>query len=153
VETEAITLRHPLARGTTVARAELWTFPEGLIGLPALKSLALVPLDGAEPFELLCAADDSGFGLVVVDPRVLVADYVLPLGTDDLAPLADPDPERVQIRVPVVLPSEGAPLYLNLKGPILLAAGERVGLQRVSRDESHPLRFAPSASGAAPCSS
>jgi hypothetical protein len=59
----------------------------------------------------------------------------------------------VLIRVPVVLPDGERPLSLNLKGPIVLAPRRRAGIQRISADESHALRFVPADTGTPSCSS
>lgn len=140
-------LHHPLAEGRTVREQELWTFPEGLIGVPDLRRFALVPLEQVPPFELLCSIDAPEFGIVVVDPRTLIPDYVLSLTAEDLMPLREPEPGRLAIRVPVVLPSERAPLTLNLKGPVVLSPREMIGVQRISPDERHDVRFAPDLTG------
>jgi flagellar assembly factor FliW len=151
----SIRLEHPLARGTVVAVSEAWTFPEGLIGLPRLTRFALVPIPGAGAFHLLCSLEDAAFGVVVVDPCSLVPDYVLTLTPEDLAPLGTTDPDEVAVWAPVVLPVEGQPLTLNLRGPILLAANGRRGVQRISPDESHAVRHEVGClpSSTEPCSS
>jgi flagellar assembly factor FliW len=135
-----IRLEHPLASGTEVEPSALWEFPEGLIGLPQLTRFALVPIPGAGAFHLLCSLEDPAFGVVVVDPCSLVPDYVLTLTPADLAPLGTADPNEVAVWAPVVLPQEGQPLSLNLRGPILLAPGEKRGVQRISPDEAHAVR-------------
>jgi flagellar assembly factor FliW len=154
-ERGTVLLEHPLARGCRVEPDDLWSFPEGLIGVPQLVRFARVPLAEAEPFELLASVDDPAFGIVLVDPRHLVPDYVLSLSPRDLAALDDPGPESVEIRVPVVLPADGGSLGLNLKGPIVFAPRGRVAVQRISRDEAHPVRFVPNlaGTGATSCSS
>jgi flagellar assembly factor FliW len=148
-----IELTHPLAGNARVEASDLRIFEEGLIGFPELKRFALLELPGSEPFQLLCSADDASFALVVVDPCALVPDYVLELTPEDLAPLQTTDPEGVQIVVPVVLPGEGRGLSLNLKGPILLAGAR--GVQRVSVNEQHSIRYLPGSPNpdAARCSS
>ena len=142
-----IRIDHPLAQGACVDRGELWSFPEGLIGLPDFKSFALLPLKDADPFRILCAADDPSVGIVVVDPAVLVPDYTLALSAADLGPLPSSGPDELEILVPVVLPSGQSPLSLNLKGPILFSRTTRIGIQRISTDESHSVRFVPQAFG------
>jgi flagellar assembly factor FliW len=144
---ETIELHHPLAEGRTVASGDLWTFPEGLIGVPDLRRFALLELEDAGPFELLCSAEGSGFGLVLVDPAVLVPDYTLELTPQDLHPFSRTDPEALEIRVAVRLPGGDLPLSLNLKGPLVLSPRERLGIQRISADESHDVRFVPSLQG------
>ncbi len=154
MKTETIRIDHPLAPGREVGADAVWEFPEGLIGLPDYRRFARIALEDAPPFELLAAVDDSSFGLVVVDPVRLVPDYELSLDEDALAPLSERDPGRLQVLVPVVLPTDEATFSLNLKGPLVLSPGERLGIQRISGDERHSLRWSPGASeSASPCSS
>ncbi|MBZ0267392.1 flagellar assembly protein FliW [bacterium] len=152
--TKSIRLEHPLAQGAEVADGETWTFAGGLIGLPDHRAFALLALEGAPPFRLLASLDDPAFGLVLVDPTALVPGYELTLEASDLAALDIPATEPLEILVPVVLPQGGTPLSLNLKGPLVFAAGVRRGGQVVSRDENHPVRFEPDLGGTAgSCSS
>jgi hypothetical protein len=83
---------------------------------------------------------------------VLVPDYVLSIGARQLSPLVERDPDQLRVLVPVVLPTAATPLRLNLKGPILLSPSERRGVQRVSPDEAHPMRYVPDPGGASACS-
>ncbi len=138
-----ITIEHPLAKGTVVPAGDLWEFPDGLIGLADYRSFALLPLSGAEPFRLLCSADDPSFGLVLVDPCVFVPGYELSLTPDDLKPLPADDAAKLEVLVPVVLPSENSPLCINLRGPLVFCPHKRCGIQRVSGDEAHSIRHEP----------
>lgn len=144
MSTSTIRISHPLAAGAEVRKAEVWDFPEGLIGLPRHRRFALLPLPEAPPFRLLASLDDPAFGLVVVEPSVIVPGYTLALGREDLAPLAKRDAGRLLVLVPVVLPDGDVPLTLNLRGPLVLSPEERRGVQRVSPDEGHALRWTPS---------
>ncbi len=143
-----IRIEHPLARGAEVTEQDVWEFPEGLIGVAGCRRFALVRLPDAEPFRLLASLDDPAFGLVVVAPQHLVPGYALALAADDLAPLAERDPARLEVLVPVVLPTARTPLALNLKGPLVLSPAERRGIQRVSVDDTHPVRWVAERAGA-----
>ncbi|MFN8179508.1 MAG: flagellar assembly protein FliW [bacterium] len=152
MKTETFRIDHPLARGSEVTSQDLWDFPDGLIGLPEHHRFALVDLPDVPPFRLLASVDDPGFGIVVVDPRLLVPDYVVSIGARQLSPLVERDPEQLRVLVPVVLPTASTPMRLNLKGPILLSPSERRGVQRVSPDDAHPMRYVPDLGGASACS-
>jgi flagellar assembly factor FliW len=152
MSTETFHAQHPLVGKRTVRADELWTFPQGLIGLPQLRRFARIPLEGAAPFELLCGLDQPNFGVVLVDPHVILEDYDLALDAADLEPITVRDPAQLEIRVSVVLPADDSPFSVNLKGPILLSPTERIGIQRISPSEDHPIRLVLSR-GAAPCSS
>lgn len=147
METRTIRLEHPLAQGAEVAEQETWTFPGGLIGLPDYRAFALLTLEAAPPFRLLASVEDPTFGLVLVEPGAFVPKYELALEEADLAAFGIPAAEKLEILVPVVLPRGGAPMSLNLKGPLVFAAGVRRGGQVVSRDESHSVRFEPDLGG------
>jgi flagellar assembly factor FliW len=155
MNTHTIRIEHPLARGTEATERDLWEFPEGLIGLPGHRRFALVPIPEAPPFRLLASLDDVSFGLVVVEPGSLVPGYRLELGARELSPLVERDLDRLLVLVPVVLPGESTPLCLNLRGPLVLSRSERRGIQRVSPDEGHALRWTPGTrgAGASACSS
>jgi flagellar assembly factor FliW len=148
MSTQTIRIEHPLAKGAEVTEQDVWEFPEGLIGLAQHRRFALVPLPGAEPFRLLASLDDPGFGVVVVDPQALVPGYEVALPGTDLAPLTERDPARLQVLVPVVLPTGSSPMALNLKGPLVLSPRERRGVQRVSADDAHPVRWVADRAGA-----
>ncbi|MEZ5065262.1 MAG: flagellar assembly protein FliW [bacterium] len=147
------TIQHPLAAGRPVREDEVWEFPEGLIGFPALKRFARVELDEAPPFQLLASLDEPAFALVIVSPWIQVPDYELVLADDALAPLGNPSVKDVEVAVSVVLPGPETPYSLNLRAPFLFSAGRRLGLQRASTDDRHSDRFRPEASGASSCSS
>jgi len=154
MKTIPIRIDHPLAAGTEIRAEDVWTFPQGLIGLPDYHRFARIALENAPPFELLAATDDPAFGLVLVDPVILVPDYELALEAEELAPLGAAEPAALEVRVPVVLPAADAPLSLNLKGPLIFAPDSRSAVQVVSRDERHAIRFEPDgASRATSCSS
>jgi flagellar assembly factor FliW len=154
MKTQTIRIEHPLAAGVLVRAEDVWTFPAGLIGLPAYHSFALLPLEQAPPFRLLVATDDPAFGVVLVDPVALVPDYELTLEPDDLAPLGSVEPASLEVLVPVVLPQDDARLSLNLKGPLVFDGKHHRAVQVVSRDESHRVRFEPDCgSQSAACSS
>jgi flagellar assembly factor FliW len=142
--TETIRLTHPLASPREIPASELWSFPEGLIGFPAFTRFAFLRIDGASPFELLCSSEDPSFALVLVDPALLKADYTFSLAAEKLGPITARDPEELEIRVAVVLGGDGT-VTLNLKGPIILSPRERIGIQRISEDDTHEVRFVPQA--------
>ena len=113
--------------------------PRGL----TLMYLAFAYLCLGLAFLLLASVEDPSFGLVLVDPCVFVPDYLLTLSPEDLAPLPADDPDRLEVLVPVVLPTEESALSLNLRGPLVFASADHRGVQRVSPDESHAVRHSP----------
>lgn len=130
-------VEHPLARGKVVPDDELWTFPEGVIGLPGMKRFAFFEIPSATPFHLLVSEEAPSFGLVLAEPRLLLPQYDLELPERDVAALSPANAAEITIFCSVVLPEGDEGLRLQLRGPFLLARRLRKGVQRVSGNESH----------------
>lgn len=116
--------------------AQVWAFPNGLIGLPQLTQVALLPHDAGGRFSWLQCCENPELALCVVDPeRVgLVAPHPgdRPHPTPGLAvrlvvrALAGPDGQRQ--------------LTANLQAPVILDHTCQCGWQRVLSDKRWSLR-------------
>jgi len=124
---------------------EQWevTFPDGLLGLPNCQHFVLAPYkptDGSvSPFFLLRCQDDSSVSLPVLDPRLLLSDYRLPLAADVLAYLeANTDGELSTLAI-VTLRDQLEDITMNLRGPLVMNLNSQLGLQLVV--EQFPVRY------------
>lgn len=124
---------------------EQWevTFPDGLLGLPNCQHFSLAPYKPADgsvsPFFLLQCQDDPGVSLPVLDPRLLLTDYRLPLAADVLAYLDANTDEELSILAIVTLRDQLEDVTMNLQGPLVLNLGSQLGLQLVI--EQFPVRY------------
>ena len=118
-------------------------FPDGLLGLPNCQHFVLAPYKPADgsvsPFFLLRCQDDSSVSLPVLDPRLLLTDYLLPLAADVLAYLDANTDEELSILTIVTLRDQLADITMNLQGPLVINLSSRLGLQLVV--EQFPVRY------------
>ena len=119
---------------------DLYRFPRGLVGLPALKRFVMLTLDESGIFRCLQSVDDPAHAFIVVDPILARADYRVAIDAAmaeeiDLTDLAD----AVVLAVAVV-PEEVARMTVNLRGPLLINTKTKTGVQIVLSDSEYGVR-------------
>jgi flagellar assembly factor FliW len=108
--------------------AQVITFAEGLVGMPALRRAVLIPLTDFEPFSWLASLDDERGRFVVVDPRRIYGDYD-PATTE----------ETVETLAIVTISSNWQQTTVNLRAPIVVDRSTRQGVQQILNDSSYSL--------------
>jgi flagellar assembly factor FliW len=125
--------------------AEQWevAFTDGLLGLPRCQHFMLAPFkpvdNSMSPFFLLQCQDDTHVSFPVLDPRLLLPDYRLPVVADVLAYLKADSIENLAILAIVTLRDQMEQITMNLQGPLILNLQARLGLQLVV--EQFPVRY------------
>ncbi len=116
-------------------------FPGGIPGFPELERFVLVELAPDSAFYELRSVDDPEIAMLVTVPWLFVPDYTLELSSEDEADLSIERPEDATVFCSVTFDAEdeGA-LYLNLLGPFVVNAAERIGRQVVLSDSGYPAR-------------
>ncbi len=108
-------------------------FPEGLLGLPACRSWVLLA-DAENPaLGWMQSVDREEIALGVVSPRRFVPSYRMRVARRELEPL-----ELDEIRsaaVLVVVSKTEHSITLNLKAPLLINLGRRLGRQVVTNGD------------------
>jgi flagellar assembly factor FliW len=110
---------------------EVLTFPDGLLGFPALRRYVLLPNPKGGPFLWLQAADDPAVAFVVVDPAEFFADYKVSVRAEDVALIRLDDAAQGRVVVILTVPGDPKEITANLAGPIVLNLRERLGRQLV----------------------
>ena len=132
----------PSARlGTLLADPrDLFTFPEGLVGLPAARDWALVR-GARDGFFWLQSRDEPALALVLMDPFRAFPDFEVELAEGDLAVLdADASSDVVVLSV-VTLPARaGDPCTTNLQAPVALCVTTGRARQVVRPESPHGTR-------------
>jgi flagellar assembly factor FliW len=121
----------------TIEEADVLTFVDGLIGMEDCHRWVL--LGDAENAALawLQSLERPEVALAVVSPRRFVADYQVRVAKREIAPLGLENPNEAQVLV--IISNVGGALALNLKAPLVIHIGGRVGRQIVARDD-HPVQ-------------
>ena len=111
-----------------VAEDKLIEFPAGLLGFPDVKRYVLLDYEET-PVKWLQAIDDPHVAFIVMDPTLLVQDYVINLDVAMRQALELETEEDLAV-LAIVRVEEGKVLA-NLKGPLLFNSRLKIGLQAV----------------------
>jgi flagellar assembly factor FliW len=115
-------------------------FPTPLWGFPDLQDFALLPA-AREGLWWMQSCDNDALTFLLADPFVLDKSYAVDLGETERAALQIEQPADAFSLVMIALPTEvGADATANFRAPLVFNLGQHVGMQIVSRDETHQLR-------------
>jgi flagellar assembly factor FliW len=116
------------------------SFPTPLLGFPDHREYALLPA-AREGLWWMQSTTDGGVTFLLADPFVLDIGYGVDLGETERATLRIGAPTDAFSLVMLSLPSmDGEQATGNFRAPLVFNLHERLGMQIVSRDESHELR-------------
>lgn len=97
-------------------------FDEGLIGIPDKKNYILIEKEDFKPFSYLQSVDDGNFILIVINPMLVVEDYIFDIFRDDLSSVGimNNDPESFSLLAVVIFSKNIEEITVNMKAPILI---------------------------------
>ncbi len=125
-----------------VNEEELIDFPEGLPGFENAKKYALIGHDvGESPFFWLQSTDDPELCFVVTDPFLVYDNYGVDVSDDDVKFLQITDANKVITLAITVIPEDVKKTRVNLKAPILINTGKKLGKQVIQKDDTLPIRY------------
>ena len=116
----------------------LITFEKGILGFPNFHRYALVQTGEGSGFYWLQSVDTPELAFVVTDPRLFMADYVVPIKADELARLGLDSVEGAQVFI-IVNKVEDM-LTGNLQGPLVVNLKTRAAKQLVLSDRRYSTR-------------
>jgi flagellar assembly factor FliW len=117
----------------TVEDADILTFVDGLIGMEDCRRWVLLADAQNSSLGWLQSLDRPEVALGVVSPRRFVPDYQVRVARREIQPLGIANPQEAQVLV--IVSHAGGGLTLNLKAPLVIHVGERLGRQIVARDD------------------
>lgn len=118
--------------------AEVITFEDGIPGFPDHREFVIVNFvqDGA--FQVLQSVADQNLSMIVASPWLFFPDYEPELTSLDQDGLALHDSAEAVVFCPVTI--SGGSLYMNLLGPFVVNATNRLGRQVVLVDGQYEVR-------------
>lgn len=122
------------------AKADLYHFPNGLIGFAEHRRFLLLDLDEAGIFHCLQSADDPAFALIVVDPLIVRPDYRAKVDEAAIAALELEDLADAVVLASVVVHKDPVRMTANLRGPIVINVATRLGAQVVLPNAEYDVR-------------
>lgn len=116
-------------------------FPDGLIGFPGSQHFLIIEHREGSDFRWLQNIDEPALALLIVDPSRFVKDYSPEVNESVVSNLQITDATPRLVYTVVNIP-KGKPedMTLNLAGPIVINAENRLAKQLVLEDSRYPLR-------------
>ena len=114
-----------------VLETEIVTFPDGLVGLPGLRTFAAIPTPGGGPFRWLQSVEEPSMAWIVTDPALFFADYKVKVRQEDLASIRLADVAGGTVFVIVTVSAAAKEITANLQGPLVMNLEARLAKQFV----------------------
>jgi flagellar assembly factor FliW len=124
-------------------RNDIITFVKPILGFSELSEYIIISRPESEPFKWLQSVNDSAVCFVIVDPRLVVNNYIIDVSSHDIKLLNGSEKqEDYQIYVIVTVP-KGRPeqMSVNLQGPIVLNIKRLTALQMVLNNPEYDIRY------------
>jgi len=119
----------------------MYEFPEGLYGFTDETQFALLDKNADSPFLWLQSMKDEHLAFILIDPKLLIGDYVPKVPQADLSAV-DVSSVNDCIVYSIVTIPQNAPeeMTINLQGPVIFNKSKQLGAQVISDDDSHGVR-------------
>ncbi|TVR68942.1 MAG: flagellar assembly protein FliW [Spirochaetaceae bacterium] len=123
----------------TVKEQQLLHFPVGLFGFERMQHYALLD-STAPPFFWLQSLDDPGLAFILVNPYLVVPDYVLDIDPHELTEIGEPAEDDLLVFAVVTIAHDENRVSCNLQGPVMINRKARLGRQAISLDARWSIR-------------
>ena len=114
------------------------TFPRGILGFAKNKQYLLFPHSEDSPFFWLQSVEDGDLAFVVMNPRLVKADYSLDVDENVLNELDAKQEADLEVVCIVTIPrNDPKRMTINLLGPIIINAKSRSAVQIICDKKSY----------------
>ena len=128
-----------------VAEDKLIHFAGGLVGFPELVDFALIHDtendEKATGIQWLQSLQEPQFAIPVMDPLSVLESYNPQIEDELLKPLGELSADNMLVLVTVTVPRDIAKMSVNLRGPIIINADNRIAAQVIAEGEEYPVKF------------
>ena len=127
-----------------ISEEKIVTFQDGIIGFPEMKRFALLHDEergAGAGIRFLQSLDEPGFAMPVMDPLVVKPDYDPEVDDELLKNIGDLQPEELLVMVTVTVPKDIKQMSVNLKGPIVINAAQRLATQVIVEGDEYLVKF------------
>ena len=127
----------------TIDDDRIITFPKGIVGFPQLTDFALLHDSdrGTDSIHWLQSIQEPGFAMPVMDPLIVCPDYNPEVDDELLKHLGELDPEELLVLVTVTVPKDLTKMSVNLRGPIVINAGQKTATQVIVEGDDYKVKF------------
>lgn len=117
--------------------------PDGVLGFPEETRYVLLEHDSeGTPFKWLQAVDNPALAFIVMDPNLIVEDYVVQFDDEAAKTLGTStvDENFAMMSIVNIPHDEPTAMTVNVRAPIVVHLEKRVGWQVVLANEAYPIR-------------
>lgn len=127
----------------TIDDEKIIHFPSGIIGFPDLQDFALIHDEekGTDTIHWLQSLQEPAFAMPVMDPLLVRPDYNPEVDDELLKNIGELQPEELLVMVTVTVPKDIKQMTVNLKGPIVINAAQRLATQVIVEGEEYLVKF------------
>lgn len=117
-------------------------FPEGLLGFPEIKDYTILEHKENSPFLWLQAVEKPDLAFLVINPLLIKKDFLEDLSPSEKDLFSANEEGKVAIFVLVTIPAgKVEQMTVNLLGPILIDAENRIGKQVILANSNYPHQY------------
>lgn len=114
--------------------SDLVTFSEGLLGFENLKKYFVVDPGDSTLILWLQSTEDEKIAFPIIEPKIFKPDYIAKLLPADLNGLELDSLQSAKLYSILTIPANVTEMSANLKAPIVINSGKKVGKQIVLQD-------------------
>ena len=125
----------------SVDTRQILTFEAGLIGLPQLKTFALIEDEASLPIRLLQCVSMPEFVFVVINPFTVYPAYDIEISDEDAEFLGITSSADVLVLAIVTIPEDVRFVTANLLSPLIVNMRNKRGKQILLSDTDYPINY------------
>lgn len=120
---------------------QIITFTQPIIGFQDRRRFILIPGPEGSLVMWLQSAEAGDLAFLLMNPRVVIADYAINIGEAELAELAAESVADLDVYTLVVVPQDRSLVRTNLKAPILINPRQRLAKQTILERSDYPVQY------------
>ena len=124
-----------------IAEDAIITFTQPIIGFQDQRRFVLLPGPEDSVVTWLQSTEKGDLAFLLMDPRLVVADYTVDVRPAELNELAVSDVSGLDVYTLVVVPDDQRQVRTNLKAPILINPSKRLAKQTILERSEYPIQF------------
>ena len=127
----------------TIDDEKIIHFPGGIIGFPDLQDFALIHdvEKGTETIHWMQSLQEPAFAMPVMDPLIVRSDYNPEVDDELLKNIGELQPDELLVMVTVTVPKDIEKMTVNLKGPIVINAAQRLATQVIVEGDDYSVKY------------
>lgn len=115
-------------------------FKDGIFGFEDIQNFVLLDGESGSPFYWLQSEEMSEIAFLVIDPKMIVADYKLEIDKEDIRDLEIEKDEDILLFTIITIYDDPEKSTANLLGPLVINRIKHIGKQVISLNDAYSVR-------------